>query len=201
MQERNQDQAHQVPLSLRLKQAFEQWFSAPLAAWEQFAGLCTVVDFKRETIIKPEGEKERFFYFILEGSAGLFLCTPDKRVCLDFAFENQFCGDYMSLLSRQATPLQVMTLEASRMARITAADFYKLGNTQIGAAIMQVSAETSFLDKQQQQLELLTCSAEQRYQILAAKFPGIHNRVAQKHIASYLGITPQSLSRIRAALR
>ena len=40
-------------------------------------------------------------------------------------------------------------------------------------------------------------TAEERYKILLNKFPNIYNRVAQKYIASYLGITPQSLSRIR----
>ena len=62
---------------------------------------------------------------------------------------------------------------------------------------MQKSAESSFVEKQQQQIELLTKTAEERYRILQTKFPNIHQRIAQKHIASYLGITPQSLSRIR----
>jgi CRP-like cAMP-binding protein len=65
---------------------------------------------------------------------------------------------------------------------------------------MQVSAETSFVEKQQQQIELLTKTAEERYKILLKRFPEIHQRIAQKHIASYLGITPQSLSRIRSTL-
>jgi CRP-like cAMP-binding protein len=67
----------------------------------------------------------------------------------------------------------------------------------MGMVIMRISAETSFIEKQQQQIELLTKSAEERYHILSIKYPNIFQRVAQKHIASYLGITPQSLSRIR----
>ena len=83
------------------------------------------------------------------------------------------------------------------MVRIKSTDFYKLGLTPVGQIIIQISAETSFIDKQQQQIELLTKTAEERYKILLNKFPNIYNRVAQKYIASYLGITPQSLSRIR----
>jgi len=62
---------------------------------------------------------------------------------------------------------------------------------------MQMTAEASFVEKQQQQIELLTKTAEERYRILQKKFPDIHQRIAQKHIASYIRITPQSLSRIR----
>jgi predicted transcriptional regulator len=60
-----------------------------------------------------------------------------------------------------------------------------------------VAAEMSFVGKQQQQIQLLTLSAKERYQILLQVFPNIQNRIAQNHIASYLGITPQSLSRIK----
>jgi CRP-like cAMP-binding protein len=103
----------------------------------------------------------------------------------------------MSLLLKRPTPLQVVALEKSEMVRITSDNFYRLGRTPVGQIIIQISAETSFIDKQQQQIELLTKTAKERYYILSDKFPNIHQRVAQKHIASYLGITPQSLSRIR----
>jgi len=116
---------------------------------------------------------------------------------LDFAFEHSFCCDYMSLLLRQPTPLQLVALEKSEMVKISSDNFYKLGQTPVGQIIIQISAESSFVEKQQQQIELLTKTAEERYKILSDKYPNIYQRVAQKHIASYLGITPQSLSRIR----
>jgi CRP-like cAMP-binding protein len=70
-----------------------------------------------------------------------------------------------------------------------------------GMALRLVAAEMSFVSKQQQQIELLTKSAKERYEILLQQFPNIQNRIAQNHIASYLGITPQSLSRIRRQLK
>lgn len=90
-----------------------------------------------------------------------------------------------------------MALEKSEMVRISSTNFHILSRKSVGQVIMQMTAEASFVDKQQQQNELLTKTAEERYRILQEKFPNIHQRIAQKHIASYLGITPQSLSRIR----
>ncbi len=133
----------------------------------------------------------------MTGSVGLFLWKEYNFVCLDFAFEHSFCCDYMSLLLKKPTPLQLVALEKSEMVKVSSDNFYKLIQTPIGQIINQISAETSFIEKQQQQIELLTKTAEERYEILSCKYPNIYQRIAQKHIASYLGITPQSLSRIR----
>ncbi len=184
-------------LAESLKKSFAKYFDAPIEAWQSFADLCEPVNFEKDEIIKKHDSIEKYFHFILEGSAGLFLWKGNNFVCIDFAFENNFCGDYMSILTKAATPLEMVALEKSEMVRITVEDFLKLGQDKIGRVIMQISAESSFVEKQQQQMDLLTKTAEERYYILADKYPNIHQRVAQKHIASYLGITPQSLSRIR----
>ncbi|MCS7037826.1 MAG: Crp/Fnr family transcriptional regulator [Saprospiraceae bacterium] len=180
-----------------LKETFDPVFCAPLEAWQQFAGACRPVLIRKDETIKHPGAAERALYFILSGSAGLFLWKEGHSVCLDFAFDRQFCADYMSLLTGQPTPLEVVALEKSEMLRLSAADFHALTHKTVGHMIRLVAAETSFVDKQQQQIELLTLTAAERYARLQERFPGIAHRIAQKHIASYLGITPQSLSRIR----
>ncbi len=180
-----------------LKKSFDKYFDAPIEAWQEFAELCEPISFAKDEIIKPQHTIEKYFYFIITGSAGIFLWKENNSVCLDFAFENSACCDYMSLLTKKPTELEVVALEKSDMIRISSANFYILSRKSVGQVIMQMSAESSFVEKQQQQIELLTKTAEERYQILQAKFPHIQQRIAQKHIASYLGITPQSLSRIR----
>ncbi|WP_421889877.1 Crp/Fnr family transcriptional regulator [Marinoscillum sp.] len=184
-------------LAETLKKSFDKYFIAPIEAWKEFAEFCEPVIFKKGQIIKPQGTSEKYFYFIIKGSAGIFLWKENNFVCLDFAFENSACCDYMSLLTKQPTELEVVALEKSEMIRISSNNFHNLSRKSVGQVIMQMTAEASFVEKQQQQIELLTKTAEKRYRILEAKFPNIHQRVAQKHIASYLGITPQSLSRIR----
>lgn len=180
-----------------LQKSFEKYFNAPIEAWEEFAEFCEPINFRKDEIIKHQNRTEEYFHFIIKGSAGIFLWKENNSVCLDFAFDNDFCGDYMSLLTQKPTELEVVALENSEMVRISRSNFHHLGQKSVGQVIMQKSAESSFVEKQQQQIELLTKTAEERYRILQTKFPNIHQRIAQKHIASYLGITPQSLSRIR----
>lgn len=136
-------------------------------------------------------------YFMVSGSVGVFLWKENNFVCLDIGVEGNFFCDFMSMMSHQPTPLQMMLLEDSQVLRLTKEDYLKLGETEIGMVITKVAAETSFLHKQQQQIDLLTKSPEERYLDLLQTFPEILNRVSQKHIASYLGITPQSFSRLK----
>lgn len=184
-----------------LKSAFDEYFNAPEQVWDEFVSLCDIVSFKKDEVIKREGTTEKFFYFILKGSTGVFLWKENNFVCLDFAFENNFCSDYMSFLTKQPTPLQVVALEDSELLRISSTNLDKLTQAAIGSAIRIIAAEIAYLSKQQQQIELLTKKASERYEILLKKYPEIHNRITQNHIASYLGITPQSLSRIRSQIK
>jgi hypothetical protein len=59
-------------------------------------------------------------------------------------------------------------------------------------------AESYFVLKEKREIELVLLEAGERYLIFQKEFPGLENRIPQYHIASYLGITPTQLSRIRA---
>jgi CRP-like cAMP-binding protein len=57
--------------------------------------------------------------------------------------------------------------------------------------------EQAFITQERRVIQNLSKTAEQRYQIFTESFPNLEQRLSLKHIASYLGITPESLSRIR----
>lgn len=176
---------------------FYQDFNAPIEAWQQYVECCDLITFNKEEIVKEQDRKERYCYFILNGCIGVFLWNGNNFVCLDFFFDFEFCADYMSFLIDKATPLQLVALETAKALRMSETDYRSLTKKSMGSIIRLISAETSFVEKQQQQIDLLTKSSEERYKVLLNRFPNIDNRIAQKHIASYLGITPQSLSRIK----
>lgn len=184
-----------------LKQAFDQYYPAPVEAWEEFASHCEKVQYKKGHVLKPANTRERYKHFIIKGSVGLFLWKENNFVCLDFGFENHFISDYMSLLSGEPTVLEMVVMEDSEMLKMKREDYLKLGNTEMGLILMKVAAEASYFHKQKQQIDLLTKTAEQRYLELLQVYPDIVLRIPQKHLASYLGITPQSFSRIRKNIR
>lgn len=184
-------------LAIRLKTSFDPHFEAPIIVWEQFAERCDLVTFRKNEIIKQAGKTEQYAYFILKGSGGVFLWKENNYVCLDLMYEEAFFADYMSLITGLPSELETMALERSEMLRISRKNIHELKQTPIGQLLFLISAEFSFVDKQRQQIDLLIKTAEQRYRELLEKQPMLIQRTAQKHIASYLGITTQSLSRLR----
>ncbi|MCA9733169.1 Crp/Fnr family transcriptional regulator [candidate division KSB1 bacterium] len=187
-------------IEYELKRAFDKYFDAPIAVWKTFAEACDIVKFRKNEIIKRAGEIERNGYFLLEGACGVFLWKENNYVCIDLVLEKDFFGDNMSLITGQPSPLETIALEKTRALRLSRGKYDQLKKTPIGSIIFLIAAENSFVEKQKQQIDLLLKTAEQRYAELLNNQPQIVQRIAQKHIASYLGITAQSLSRIRRNL-
>ncbi|MCU0430036.1 MAG: Crp/Fnr family transcriptional regulator [Cytophagaceae bacterium] len=187
-------------LTMRLKTAFDPFFNAPIETWQDFAAAGSVITVSKNTVLKEAGTREKYFYFILEGSAAILLEKEDQLVCLDLVMENSFFADYMSLLQGAPSPLQTRCIEASRLLRMSREEYMQLGSTEMGMILTRAAAESSYMAKQQQQIDLLTKTAEQRYLELLQFQPALIQRIPQKWLASFLGVTPQSLSRMRRQL-
>jgi len=118
-------------------------------------------------------------------------------LCIDLCYENDFFGDYFSFITHQPTDLEDICFEPTTLFRIDKQNFEQLAKTEYGRQICQIASESLYLHKQTQQIELLSKTAEQRYLDMLKKQPNIIQRTPNKNIASYLGITPESFSRIR----
>ena len=172
----------------KLKNAFDPYFSAPIEVWEQFVNIGDVISIEREQIIKENNTIENFLYFILQGSGGILLWNKNNFICIDLCYENDFFGDYMSFLSGQSSPLEIVTFEKTELLRISKRNFDKLGsNSDFGDKICRFAAEGLFMHKQLQQIDILTKTAKERYLELLGRQPNIIKRTPQKYIASYLG--------------
>lgn len=187
-------------LAQKLKNTFDSIYNAPIQVWETFAQYCELVTFKKNEIIKHEGTIERNGYFILSGSGGVFVWKDTSYVCLDLMFENDFFGDTMSLNTGEPSPIETLAIENSEMVKISKENIARLKQTEFGKLLFLYAAEDDYVKKQQQQIDLLLKTAEERYKDLLIKQPKLILRTPQKYIASYLGITTQSLSRIRRNL-
>lgn len=189
-----------MKIAEKIKQAFDPYFDAPVEVWKSFADLGEIVAAGKDQSIKKAHTTERYLRFILDGSGGILLWKNNNFICVDLCYEGNFFGDYMSFLTAQPTPLEVVTFEPSELFRISKTNFEKLSSSPRGERICRFAAEALFIQKQQQQTDLLLKTATERYAGLQSEQPEIIQRTPQKHIASYLGITPQSLSRIRNEL-
>lgn len=187
-----------MSIAEQLKDFFDAYYKAPLHAWESFARLLQPMSFARNAIIKEANTTEQYLHFVIEGSAGAFLLRDNHAVCLDLSYEKEFLSDYHSLLTGKPSPVYIQAIEPLRVLSITGEELQKVySHSSIAERIGRLAAESLFVHKQNQQIELLTMTAEERYERLLQRQPQIILRTPQKHIASYLGITPESFSRIR----
>jgi CRP-like cAMP-binding protein len=181
-----------------IKEMFDPYFEAPLEIWESFASFLKQNSYKKNEVIKEVNKTEKYLNIIVQGSAGIFLWKENSTVCLDLCFENEFFGDYMSFLTQQPSELFTQAIEPTEMLSISYSDLNELyESSQIGTHIGRSAAESLFIHKQTQQIDLLMLTAEERYIKLLERQPEIVRRTPQKHLASYLGVTPESFSRIR----
>jgi CRP/FNR family transcriptional regulator, anaerobic regulatory protein len=183
-----------------LKQAFDKYYAAPIEVWQVFASYCSEVEFKKNEVIKPAYKHEEFGYFILNGSAGVFLWKENQDVCLELVLAPNFLGDEISLYTNQVTPIETRAIEPVLALKISKANLITLKETPAGKNIFLIAAENSIVIKQKQQIDLLIKTAQERYIEMMENTPELIRRIPQKYIASYLGITTQSLSRIRKQL-
>lgn len=180
-----------------LKNSFDKYYKAPIESWERFVSLCEEVQFKKNEVIKQSHTTARYGYFLLEGSVGLFVWNENNFICTDLYLENNFFGDDISLFSGKPSPIEIISLENSKTLRLSKANIEILKKSPIGSMLFLVGEQSDNYGRQSQQIESMTFTAEERYHKLVKNNPELIQRISQKHIASYLGITPQSLSRIR----
>lgn len=188
------------PLAAHLKAAFDPHYEAPLEVWDYFARSGETIDVGKNHVLKAAQSIEKYGYFLVRGACGLFVWKENNHVCLDLHLENDFFTDDLSFYTGQPSPIEITTLEACTLLRLSKSSIEHLNSTPQGQLLFSIGNQVGYIQKQQQQVDLLTRSAEERYLELMANRPQLVQRIAQKHIASLLGITTQSLSRIRRRL-
>jgi CRP-like cAMP-binding protein len=158
--------------------------------------------FRQGEIIVESGEPAR--YLIFANSGYLMTCYTDKddvEHVIQFAAEGWWSGDMYSLSPSPTTPFSTKGLsdgEALLLPRL--AHDYLLDHFPKFERYFRLIFHRGLMRQQLRYIEGFSTSAEERYQSFVNTYPAIIREVPQKYIASYLGITPEFLSRIRKKL-
>jgi CRP-like cAMP-binding protein len=140
--------------------------------------------------------------FVVDGTLRVYYTdTKGNEHVLYFAFADWWVGDLSAFHFDDAATLNVQALEESYILEISKEDLEYLFD-QIPALerLFRVMAQRTLAVLQKRFLMTVSAHAEERYQELLQRHPGIEQIVAQHQIASYLGILPESLSRMKKKL-
>lgn len=159
---------------------------------------CNEVILKKKDFLLHQGQVCSFIGFVETGVLRSYIEREGDDYISDFYFEGSFTTSYRSFLTGEASVGSIQALEKSVIYCLSKSkydqllqisnEWYKLG---------KYVADTLFIKKCRKETSLLMDNALARYKLLLETYPKIEQHVSQYHIASYLGIKPESLSRLK----
>lgn len=192
-----------APGAQRFLASLQLLADVPDAELAKLLSLCRPAALCRGEHLLRAGETPRSLAFVESGLLRLYYLDADgreftKSICM----EGEVVAAYSALLLDEPSRLFIEALEDTRLLVVDYRAYQELAaGHPCWAVVNQRRAEALFIKKEQREAALLLDDAETRYRQFLADHPGLEARVRQHHIASYLGITPVALSRIRARLR
>ena len=169
---------------------------------EELAQKFTEKSYPKGHLLTRAGIRNNFVYFIEHGCARTFLLVDGKEITNWFSQEGDITFSSNALYYQKPGFEYVELLEESLLYAIPIRSLNHLYETNIEIANWgRVIHQDVLLKMQTLRLDRVTLSAKERYEKLLKEDPGLFNRATLGHIASYLGMTQQHLSSLRAHIR
>ena len=158
--------------------------------------------FKAKSILLSAGEIATCTYFVNSGILRSFNINDNIiEHVLHFACEGWWIGDMYSYISEKPGNLFIEILEDAEVVIIT-----KENQQQLYQEIpklerfFRILAENSLVSHQERLMDNLSLTADERFEKFCSKYPTLIQKVAQKHLASYIGVTPEFFSKMKSRL-
>jgi signal-transduction protein with cAMP-binding, CBS, and nucleotidyltransferase domain len=185
----------------RIGQAIRQMIDVSEAELAGFLEKCYVKTFRRQVALSRPGAVPDEVYFVNRGVVRVVVTDPEgTEHTVHFALEDQFIADYAGFLLKQPGLYTLQAVEETEVVVLPrAAVEWGYSNLAQGEKLGRLVAEFYFIYHDYRIKNGYARTPKQRYDTLTEVFPNIYNRVPQHMIASYLGITPVHLSRLKKA--
>ncbi|MEL1254482.1 Crp/Fnr family transcriptional regulator [Flavobacterium sp. DGU38] len=156
--------------------------------------------YPKRSIILKEGEICKTINFVQSGTLRAFYRDPTgKESTIMFAISDWWITDMACFVNQQPAMLNIEAIEDSLILHLQKEDlddlYLKIPKFE---RFFRIIMQNAYIREQLRIIQNLSLTAEQRYYIFLEKYPQIAKQIKQKQIASYLGITPEFLSMIRA---
>lgn len=165
---------------------------------EELIANSKIMNYKKGEIIVREGQYSKKAYLIVKGSSRAYYLKDGKDISDWFSFENEIMASIISFFSNEPSPHYIEFIEDSIVLEFSkdTVDYLSSKYHNFERFISKVVTQT-MLGLCERLHTIQFAKAEDRYKHLLKIYPNITNRIPLTHIASYLGITLETLSRIR----
>ena len=196
-----ENEASESPFDLILKNV-SRFISLTSEEKELFISLLKQGSAKRKAFVMQPGEVTKYEYFVVKGCLKVYSLDRNgvEHVSM-FAIEDFWTGDMASFMLQQPSTYFIKALEDSEFLMITKENFERLfQEIPKFERFYRNLYQNSLVSYIRRTNEGISLTAEERYEIFLSKYPHIANRITQKDLAAYLGITPEFLSMIRSKM-
>ncbi len=181
----------------------DKYHKLSAASRAAFLDICTAKHFCKGSFLQQANESARYIYFIQKGVVGYYTTNEKGAITYKMFFaENSFVASTSAVVGNLPSDFAIIALEDCQVIRYSAAAFRSLYQTRHDIALFHIHylEENWVVKKEPLEIALRNQTAKERYLKLRADL-SLYSRLKKHHIASYLGITPTQLSRIRKELK
>lgn len=185
-----------------LKQLLSGYATLTDEAWTDFSALLTEKRIGRNEFLFREGDVPRHGSFLMKGILRVFYTKHDGvEYNKNFFIPGMSPTPITALITGKPCAISFQALTDAELLMFNFSQFQQLMKQHDSLAqVYRGILEQLWIDKEQQEIQMVTNDAHTNYLLFREKFPDMEQQIPQYHIASYLGITPIQLSRIRAKM-
>ncbi|UKJ08809.1 Crp/Fnr family transcriptional regulator [Solitalea lacus] len=195
-------QFHEVPFEKRIEliEHLQRFVAVEETEKDQILSSVSFKIVKKKEYLLTEGQLCTCIYFVIRGCLRVYLITESGlEQITQFAIENWWVTDYDSFENQSPSQFFIQATEDSEIIVIDKNSLEELFNLVPKVErYFRIILQKNLIAAQRRLLWINTISSEQRYRNFVESFPAFVQRVPQYMLASYLGITPEFLSKIRA---
>ncbi len=167
----------------------------------EFLSCIKIRKFSANEVILSNGQIENYLSFIDHGVVRYYVFANEKEITFDFAFKNSFYCAYDSFYSRRKTEVYIQAITDCTLYSISHEKLQILyEKCEIAKKLGRIATEYLLSKKVKRELCLLTNTPQERYEMLLNEQPKYIQQIPLKYLASYIGVVPETLSRIRKRL-
>jgi CRP-like cAMP-binding protein len=158
----------------------------------------TEIKVNRDEYLIREGEIENYVYFIKSGAIRVFLLNEFEELTIRFGYANSLINSLTSFLKATPSEFYIQAIRSSTIAKISRKTFFEIINKNEAYKNLYYQILEDLITQQiEREIDLLTFSPSERFNRVAARSPQLFQEIPLKYIASYLRMTPETLTRIR----
>lgn len=153
---------------------------------------------KRNEYLKVKGTIDTRLYFIVSGTLRIFVLEELEEHIIRFAYKDNFIASLDSFITEEPSDFYIQSIKKTELKVINKSTFMNfVQSSEANRMTWQIMLSNLILQQMERERDILTTSPLERYKRVLARSPQLFQEIPNRYIASYLRMTPETLSRLK----